>query len=383
MAKTAKKAKSKKKASTKGSSKGSSKKKTSSKKKVLKAAEKVAKTQALKKKVVKKANKKTNKKTNKKIAKKTIKKIAKKVLKKTRKKIADKLNKTSKKASSVRKTATKKTATKASARSGQKAVSKKLQKSVAKKKPSTKRTAKPADRKKDETKFDKVITDGVEESVEASKSGKLASELKDGRRSRVKLGETKKKKKKAQKEELVEVPAQKSRYEDDEDFAREADAPIKVRSELEELKENIADELVSLAEDYPLSEIFSAMKTLEYFNKDLDDCVEKGCENPASTLGYCRFHYIKNWQDIKKKQELLKEGKLQIYIQDLVEKFPLKQIESILNDLSDEKSFFEVLKEYRMDDSIEDAIDEIIDEDDGDTDIAYETKETGRPSFDD
>lgn len=53
-------------------------------------------------------------------------------------------------------------------------------------------------------------------------------------------------------------------------------------------------------------------------------CRENGCENVASTKGFCRLDYIKNWKKIKRKEMILKEGKLNQYIEELVSKYPDK-----------------------------------------------------------
>lgn len=78
------------------------------------------------------------------------------------------------------------------------------------------------------------------------------------------------------------------------------------------------------------------------------------------------------------------EGKLQHYIEDLVSKYPLKYVEGILGDLSDEKTFFGILKEMNIESDSDDIYDEDSEEAlDDDQDIAYETKVTSKRSFDD
>ena len=65
-------------------------------------------------------------------------------------------------------------------------------------------------------------------------------------------------------------------------------------------------------------------------------CRENGCENQSTTKGYCRLDYIKNWKKIKRKEMILKEGKLNQYIEELVSKYPDKYIDVIRQDLSTE-----------------------------------------------
>ena len=87
---------------------------------------------------------------------------------------------------------------------------------------------------------------------------------------------------------------------------------------------------MSLTGDYKLDEVFSSIRQLDFFRNFSDECREKNCENPATTLGYCRLHYISNWKTIKKNEAILKEGKLQDFIEDLVKKYPVKEIEGIV-----------------------------------------------------
>ncbi|EQC45717.1 hypothetical protein [Bacteriovorax sp. Seq25_V] len=173
----------------------------------------------------------------------------------------------------------------------------------------------------------------------------------------------------------------KSKYETDDDDQQEFDFSAKTEKRvLAEFKDTLVEEVELLAEDHNLKDIFEAIQTLGFFVSDADDCREKGCDNPATTLGYCRYHYITNWKAIKRKQSILEEGKLQQFIEELVAKYPAKFIEGILSDLEDEKTFINVLKELNID--ADDSFDELddLDEED-DQDIAFETKSTVK--FDD
>ncbi len=83
-------------------------------------------------------------------------------------------------------------------------------------------------------------------------------------------------------------------------------------------------------------------------------CRETGCENSATTKGYCRLDYIKNWKKIKRKEMILKEGKLNQYIEELVSKYPDKYIDVIRQDLSSEVNFNKVIHDLELDESMED-----------------------------
>jgi hypothetical protein len=83
-------------------------------------------------------------------------------------------------------------------------------------------------------------------------------------------------------------------------------------------------------------------------------CREVACEGLATTGGYCRMHYIKNWKKIKVKEVILKEGKLTHYIAELVAKYPEKYIDAIRDDLSSEKEFAKVIHDLDLDESVDD-----------------------------
>lgn len=146
----------------------------------------------------------------------------------------------------------------------------------------------------------------------------------------------------------------------------------------ESIRDNLAEEMVALSEDFNLKDIFEAVRMLDFFVVDSDECIERNCDNPATTLGYCRFHYIRNWKEIKKKQSILMEGKLQNYIEELVSKYPVKYIEAIITDLAEDKSFVGILKELNIESDDDDAYDE---DGDDDQDIVFETKQTVKTSF--
>ena len=83
-------------------------------------------------------------------------------------------------------------------------------------------------------------------------------------------------------------------------------------------------------------------------------CRELSCENVSTTKGYCRLDYIKNWKKIKRKEMILKEGKLNQYIEELVGKYPDKYIDVIRQDLSTEVNFTKVIHDLELDESIDD-----------------------------
>jgi uncharacterized protein YihD (DUF1040 family) len=85
-----------------------------------------------------------------------------------------------------------------------------------------------------------------------------------------------------------------------------------------------------------------------------DMCREVACESLMTSGGYCRLHYIKNWKKIKRKEVILKEGKLNQYIEELIAKYPDKYIEAIRQDLADDKAFAKVIYDLDLDESVDD-----------------------------
>ncbi len=146
---------------------------------------------------------------------------------------------------------------------------------------------------------------------------------------------------------------------------------------LAELESSISDEISQLREHFNWKEIAEAIGTMDFFiDAKNDECIEKGCDNIRTTQSYCRLHYLRNWKVVQKKREILKEGKLQEYIEELILKYPTKYIESLLSDLSDDKEFYRVLNELNITsefDFEEDEFENAVDDDDSDDDIGIET----------
>jgi len=141
-----------------------------------------------------------------------------------------------------------------------------------------------------------------------------------------------------------------------------------------EAKEILQLPLSEVTKDLGLNEIFESMKSLEVFDSKSDECLEKDCDNLSTTAGFCRLHYIKNWSEIKNREEIILNGKLNDIILLVFTKIPLKFISDVLDDIQDDKSFYKTLKELNIDtkgEGFEDGEEEDFDDE---RDIAYETK---------
>ena len=103
-----------------------------------------------------------------------------------------------------------------------------------------------------------------------------------------------------------------------------------------------------------LSSGFMSKSLLEYNSAGETVCREVACEGLSTSGGYCRLHYIKNWKKIKRKEAILREGKLNQYIEELVTKYPDKYIEAIRQDLESDKEFSKVIYDLDLDEGIDD-----------------------------
>lgn len=78
-------------------------------------------------------------------------------------------------------------------------------------------------------------------------------------------------------------------------------------------------------------------------------CREVACEGLSTAAGYCRMHYIKNWSKIQRKAAILKERKLNQFIEELVLKYPDKYLEAIRQDLENDNDFAKVVSDLELD----------------------------------
>lgn len=62
-------------------------------------------------------------------------------------------------------------------------------------------------------------------------------------------------------------------------------------------------------------------------------CKEAGCKDAATTGGYCRLHYLRNWKKIKEARQRRRARKLEGYIQRVMRRHPKDYIEAIKRDI--------------------------------------------------
>lgn len=167
-----------------------------------------------------------------------------------------------------------------------------------------------------------------------------------------------------------------------------ADAKLKGKSKKADKKadDDIEDDL--LGEDFGESEIAEYEEDLKAVEDDEDEadielseddedgkkdeeiyltdsegrrlCKVRDCDQVANVDEYCRFHYLLLWKKIQIRKDILNDGKLEKYVEDLTSRYPDKFLEVIRKDLKTEKDFLSVIQEMELD---ENALNEAENED--------------------
>ena len=78
-------------------------------------------------------------------------------------------------------------------------------------------------------------------------------------------------------------------------------------------------------------------------------CGEDDCRNQQTTLGYCRYHYLKNWKKIREKQRKKSVDNLNKYVDHIMQKNPDNYVETIKHDLRHAGRFQERAEEFVSD----------------------------------
>ena len=77
-------------------------------------------------------------------------------------------------------------------------------------------------------------------------------------------------------------------------------------------------------------------------------CLEENCDQAATTAGFCRYHYIVCWHDIKTKAQILSDNQLETDIQNLIRSHSVRLLEYMLRDFSNEDDFTSALEEMKI-----------------------------------
>lgn len=74
-------------------------------------------------------------------------------------------------------------------------------------------------------------------------------------------------------------------------------------------------------------------------------CHEEGCSQPQLSDGYCRLHYIKNWQEIIQSRKMQARKNLNKYIESISERYPEDFMDRLRDDLGNDSKFKNRLRE--------------------------------------
>ena len=87
-------------------------------------------------------------------------------------------------------------------------------------------------------------------------------------------------------------------------------------------------------------------------------CKEEGCHNSATTAGFCRLHYLRNWKKIKSAEKRRAAKNLNAYIESVCKKHPERYMDVIKKDIRSPRFEKYVEETFGYDDEAEDIFDE-------------------------
>lgn len=73
----------------------------------------------------------------------------------------------------------------------------------------------------------------------------------------------------------------------------------------------------------------------------IEICIAKNCKNKAEVSDYCRLHYLKNWEKLKRKEDISGLKKLNKFIEKIVQKHPKNFKKVLKNDVKNDESWEE------------------------------------------
>ncbi len=77
-------------------------------------------------------------------------------------------------------------------------------------------------------------------------------------------------------------------------------------------------------------------------------CFTENCDQPSTTGGYCRYHYMVSWGYIKERNNILSENKLKSWTTELIQNYSTRILDYMVRDLSNEKDFTTALGEMKL-----------------------------------
>lgn len=77
----------------------------------------------------------------------------------------------------------------------------------------------------------------------------------------------------------------------------------------------------------------------KYMSPKIKLCKEQGCFNQATTAGFCRFHYLKNWKKLRVERQKKASKNLNRYIDNILRNDPDQALAKLKYDIRSEISF--------------------------------------------
>lgn len=88
-------------------------------------------------------------------------------------------------------------------------------------------------------------------------------------------------------------------------------------------------------------------------------CKENTCKNTATTHGYCRLCYLKNWRLIQVKQKKKAADNLNKYVDHIMKKHPDNYVDAIKHDLRNADRFQSKANQYFEDGDYRDVMEDM------------------------
>ena len=109
--------------------------------------------------------------------------------------------------------------------------------------------------------------------------------------------------------------------------------------------------------------VFLSEKGLLMSKRKVKLCKDTGCQNASTTMGFCRLHYLKNWQEIKREQKAKSVQNLNRYIEHVLRNNPDNPSDVIRRDLTDGDHFQEKAEFFMAGDDFSELMGDVKDDD--------------------
>ena len=117
-----------------------------------------------------------------------------------------------------------------------------------------------------------------------------------------------------------------------------------IKKDKETRKTSFLQKLEQEFENIKAKKLQVAIKGSEGF----EYCIRDNCDQPATTEGYCRYHYMMLWDLIRERDQVLSQNQIKTKIKELVDKYSIAILDHMVRDFSNEQDFFLILSEMKV-----------------------------------